>query len=75
MKSNHQNWSLPLALVVWCVTVAVAEGGSKDYHPVIDPANFAAAVDNPYFPLAPGSVYKYVEKSGKDTAETETTAR
>ncbi len=73
MKSRHFKRALPLALLVWCVAVVVAEGGAKDYHPVIDPANFAAAVDNPYFPLVPGTTYKYVEKSGKDTAETEMT--
>jgi hypothetical protein len=29
------------------------------YHPVIDPANFQAVVDNPWFPLKPGSRYVY----------------
>ncbi len=29
------------------------------YAPVIDPANFVAAVDNPYFPLTPGTVWVY----------------
>ena len=32
-------------------------GQGKDYHPHIDPANFTAHVDNPYFPLEPGTVY------------------
>ena len=73
MKRNRSRGALPLALLVWCVTVAVAEGGAKDYHPVIDAANFTGTVDNPYFPLTPGTTYKYVEKSGKDTAETEMT--
>jgi hypothetical protein len=29
------------------------------YHPVIDPANFTGVVDNPWFPLKPGSTYIY----------------
>ncbi len=41
-------------------------GPGKDYHPNIDPANFSAHVDNPYFPLEPGTVYVYSgTKDGK----------
>ena len=29
------------------------------YDPVIDPANFVAVVDNPYFPLVPGTTFVY----------------
>jgi hypothetical protein len=29
------------------------------YHPVIDPANFVEVVDNPYFPLTPGTTYVF----------------
>ncbi len=29
------------------------------YNPVIDPANFVAVVDNPYFPLIPGTTYVF----------------
>ncbi len=32
---------------------------ASGYHPVIDPANFTATVDNPWFPLKPGSRYVY----------------
>lgn len=39
----------------------------------IDPANFQVVVDNPYFPLVPGTAYKYIEKLGKDTSENEVT--
>jgi hypothetical protein len=36
------------------------------YHPVIDPANFQGVVDNPWFPLKPGSVRLYAGvKDGK----------
>ncbi len=33
--------------------------GDEPYNPVIDPANFVAGVDNPYFPLVPGTKFVY----------------
>ena len=33
--------------------------GEAPYTPVIDPANFVAAIDNPYFPLVPGTTFVY----------------
>jgi hypothetical protein len=38
-----------------------------NYSPTIDPANFVARVDNPYFPLAPGTIMRYqgVAENGK----------
>jgi hypothetical protein len=33
--------------------------GGSAYHPVIDPANFVTGVDNPYFPLTPGTTLVY----------------
>jgi len=38
---------------------ATPSTGASAYTPVIDPANFLAVVDNPWFPLKPGSVYVY----------------
>lgn len=34
-------------------------GPGRDYHPTINPANFSPNVDNPYFPLEPGTVFVY----------------
>ncbi|MBU0512175.1 MAG: hypothetical protein KJ638_10825 [Chloroflexi bacterium] len=34
-------------------------GGSSNYDPTIDLANFIGAVDNPYFPLVPGTRFVY----------------
>jgi hypothetical protein len=31
----------------------------KTYQPQIDPADFVGAIDNPYFPLAPGTTFSY----------------
>ena len=33
--------------------------GPAPYDPVIDPANFVAKIDNPYFPLVPGTTFIY----------------
>jgi hypothetical protein len=33
--------------------------GPAPYDPVIDPSNFVVQVDNPYFPLAPGTTFIY----------------
>jgi hypothetical protein len=72
VKNKLSSRVLLSALFVACVAVSQTDAG-PDYHPAIDAANFVAVVDNPYFPLAPGTTYRFVEKSGKDTAETEMT--
>jgi hypothetical protein len=44
-------------------TAASTPSGSHSvtgYHPVVDPANFVAVVDNPYFPLTPGTTDVFV---------------
>src|ERR1700757_675520 len=33
--------------------------GPARYDPVIDPSNFVARIDNPYFPLRPGTTFIY----------------
>jgi hypothetical protein len=39
-----------------------------DYNPQIDRTEFQATVDNPFYPFAPGTTWKYVEKSGGATS-------
>ena len=34
------------------------------YRPAIDPANFTHVVNNPYFPLVPGTTFTFTEKEG-----------
>jgi hypothetical protein len=50
-------------------TGSTATGGSSasalapvhgSYSPAIDPANFVSRIDNPYFPLRPGTAFHYV---------------
>ncbi len=38
----------------------VPSSSGSGYHPVIDPSDFSAKVDNPWFPLTPGSRYTYM---------------
>jgi len=42
------------------VRLAACDGfGPAQYDPIIDPSNFVAQVDNPYFPLTPGTTFIY----------------
>jgi hypothetical protein len=43
-------------------------GDGGDYAPELDPADFVDTVDNPYFPLVPGTTWVY---EGEDDGETE----
>ena len=46
-------------LLLFPLAVAASPATPAAYSPVIDPANFVARVDNPYFPLVPGTVFHY----------------
>ena len=67
--------TLPLSLVALAGAAAVgcvAMGVRKDpYAPKIDPSKFQAKVDNPYFPLVPGTTMKFSEKSGNEVLDNE----
>jgi len=60
------------SILILCCTASSSMAG-KEYHPTVDPANFQATIDNLYYPLLPGTVFKYTEKSGKNVAEDEVT--
>lgn len=42
---------------------------AQPYQPIIDPADFQTLIDNPYFPLAPGTTMKFVENDGLALSE------
>jgi hypothetical protein len=42
---------------------------NEDYDPRIEPKEFRARVDNPWFPLVPGTVYRYRERTGAEIAD------
>jgi hypothetical protein len=58
-------------LTALAVTVCAAYGGAKKsgpYHPHIDPANFQSTIDNPYYPLVPGTSFRLIETVGRDSS-------
>jgi hypothetical protein len=52
-------------------TAVIDPGDGGHYAPALDPANFVEAVDNPYFPLAPGSRWVYEGTSDGETERVE----
>lgn len=45
--------------------------GAAPYDPVIDPADFVANIDNPYFPLTPGTTFIYEGLTDSDLEHNE----
>lgn len=68
-----------LALSMLGVGLAAGAGcqalGARDksYHPEINPTDFSSTVDNPYYPLVPGTTLKYIETDKGETSENEIT--
>ncbi len=58
-----------MLVIAWASFAGRAFAKPAAYHPVIDPANFQAAVDNPYFPLVPGTTFKFIETVGKKSSD------
>jgi hypothetical protein len=56
-------------MVALIVTLAACDGSSlgpptdPDYDPMIDPADFGGPIDNPFFPLVPGTTFHYQGQS------------
>lgn len=70
----------PLTTALLAFAAAAAFAGEKKsgeargpYHPAIDPANFTHVVNNPYFPLVPGTTFTAIEKEGRETRENKVT--
>jgi hypothetical protein len=70
-------YSVLLALLIATTTGCHSAGAhapspaDTPYHPQITPAQFrnSTKIDNPYHPLIPGTVMKYVERDGDETAD------
>lgn len=76
MKNNPVGTGFQFAFILLvlvatgCLVAEKKSGRAQgDYHPTIDPANFTHVVDNPYFPLVPGTTFTFVEKEGHETRE------
>jgi len=70
---NLLSWTMLAVLL----TPVVASAGPKpkEWNPVIEPSSFVSFVDNPYFPLTPGTTYRYADKTGTETLVIEVTSR
>jgi len=60
-------------LLVTCYGCSATNKPATSYQPHIDAANFKSRVDHPYFPLDPGTVFRYAERDGDEQSEIETT--
>lgn len=62
---------LPAALVVSVLTACAAFAAQQSavYRPRIDPSNFQATVDNPWWPLRQGATYHYVEREDDEVRD------
>ena len=73
VKLNHSAGALRTSSAIAVLITIAAVAGTREtieandsYHPVIDPSNFSNVVNNPYFPLVPGTTMIYSEKEGGD---------
>lgn len=48
--------------------------GNEEYAPVIVPADFVPGTPNPFFPLLPGTTYRYLTDDGEEINDVEITA-
>lgn len=72
--------TIPLTIALSTVVTVLTFAGEKksseprgEYHPTINAANFTHVINNPYFPLVPGTVFTCIEKEGRETREVTTT--
>lgn len=52
-----------------CALIRNSENKNENYEPRIEPKEFRARVDNPWFPLVPGTLYRYRERNGTEVAD------
>lgn len=64
------NARIIVLLAVGCLASGLGAGGdaTEGWNPKIDPSNFLSSIDNPLFPLKPGTVFIY-ETVGEDETE------
>ena len=66
--ARRTNPSITLLLSAFATAFA-----AEPYRPAIDPSNFTHVVNNPWFPLTPGSTAIYVEQIGREKRENKVT--
>ena len=56
-------------VLLFGVGSAGAGAPAEEYKVTIDPKNFQETIDNPYYPLKPGTTWKYLEKQGEEVCD------
>lgn len=71
MKRNHYVGALGSLAAIAALIAVGAGAGTREtgYHPAIDPSNFSHVVNNPYFPLVPGTTTIFEERNGDDVLD------
>jgi hypothetical protein len=75
IKSRQRLFSLltsALAIVFTIVSIAAVDLGAKQPPSQIDPDDFVSVIDNPYFPLTPGTTFIYRGETEGEPTRNET---
>ncbi len=62
-------YAVLICIALGLASCAMFHEHGDDYDPRIEPRDFRARIDNPWFPLAPGTVYRYRERKGTEIAD------
>jgi hypothetical protein len=83
MKSRVIVASIAVGLTAWSVFAALPTGKpegaakpvqfSSNYRPAINPAKFSNKINNPWYPLVPGTHYRYLERLGSEVSDVDVT--
>lgn len=70
MKEKHTGGlGVIVATILTFSTITFVAQAKDPYEPRIDPSNFSRVVNNPYYPLVPGTTTIFSEKDGDETRE------
>src|SRR5262245_26347825 len=68
MEEKHiSGLAVGVAIILVLSSFASLAEASDPYQPKIDPSNFTHVVNNPYYPLLPGTIMIFTEKDGDET--------
>ena len=70
LRRTYTSIGLCVSFLLFVTVVVFARDA---YRPVIDPTNFTHIVNNPWFPLVPGSTATFIEKDGRERRENKIT--
>jgi hypothetical protein len=69
--NRFTRWRKQIRVTTLAMAVAFLSGGCPGvfYHPEIEPKDFGGPIDNPYFPLTPGTTFVYESATEKGVEE------